>query len=101
LVGAQARRTGAGIEIDDCSFHQCVKLGKFDQDRTVSFVPPDGEFQLMAYRITESINLPFRVLPVVTELGRTRIEINVKVSARAARALPQNAPPFPENRAPS
>jgi AP-2 complex subunit mu-1 len=31
-----------------CSaFHQCVKLGKFDMDRTISFVPPDGEFQLM------------------------------------------------------
>mmetsp|Transcript_4182 Transcript_4182/g.10776 ORF Transcript_4182/g.10776 Transcript_4182/m.10776 type:complete len:310 (-) Transcript_4182:717-1646(-) len=75
----KARRAGAGIEIDDCSFHQCVKLGKFDQDRTVSFVPPDGEFQLMTYRITDSINLPFRVLPVVKELGRTRIEVNVKV----------------------
>ena len=22
---------------------QCVKLGKFDMDRTISFVPPDGE----------------------------------------------------------
>jgi len=77
----KARRAGAGIEIDDCSFHQCVKLGKFDQDRTVSFVPPDGEFQLMNYRISDSINLPFRVLPVVKELGRTRIEVNVKVKS--------------------
>ena len=33
-------------------------------------VPPDGEFQLMQYRITENVNLPFRVLPVVKELGR-------------------------------
>lgn len=37
----------------------------------------------MSYRITESINLPFRVLPVITELGRTRIEINVKVNPHA------------------
>ena len=43
----QAKRPGSGIEIDDVSFHQCVKLGKFDMDRTISFVPPDGEFQLM------------------------------------------------------
>jgi AP-2 complex subunit mu-1 len=88
----QNRRTGAGIEIDDCSFHQCVKLGKFDQDRTVSFVPPDGEFQLMSYRITEGINLPFRVLPVITELGRTRIEINVKVRALATGQLARSSP---------
>ena len=50
-------------------------------DRTISFVPPDGEFQLMSYRITENVNLPFRVLPVVKELGRTRLEVNVKVKA--------------------
>jgi len=76
-----ARKPGSGIEIDDVSFHQCVKLGKFDMDRTISFVPPDGEFQLMSYRITENVNLPFRVLPVVKELGRTRLEVNVKVKA--------------------
>lgn len=32
------------------------------------------------YRITEGVNLPFRVLPTIKELGRTRIEVNVKVS---------------------
>jgi len=78
---SNVRRAGSGIEIDDVSFHQCVKLGKFDMDRTISFVPPDGEFQLMTYRITENVNLPFRVLPVVKELGRTRLEINIKVKS--------------------
>nr|ALD47974.1 adaptor protein complex 2 subunit mu [Emiliania huxleyi] len=68
------RRPGSGIDIDDVSFHQCVKLGKFDMDRTISFVPPDGEFQLMSYRITENVNLPFRVLPVVKELGAAPAE---------------------------
>lgn len=37
------------VELDDCQFHQCVKLGKFDSDRTISFIPPDGEFELMRY----------------------------------------------------
>lgn len=40
---------GTGIELADITFHQCVKLGKFDSDRTISFVPPDGEFILMKY----------------------------------------------------
>jgi len=31
------------------------------------------------YRITDGINLPFRVLPSIKELGRTRMEVNVKV----------------------
>jgi hypothetical protein len=43
---------GTGIELADITFHQCVKLGKFDSDRTISFVPPDGEFILMKYVYT-------------------------------------------------
>ena len=35
------------IDLEDITFHQCVRLGKFDADRTISFVPPDGEFILM------------------------------------------------------
>ena len=46
LVDIRAPRTNT-VAIDDCQFHQCVKLGKFDTDRTISFIPPDGEFELM------------------------------------------------------
>ena len=35
------------LQIYDCSFHRCVQLGKFEADRTITFVPPDGEFELM------------------------------------------------------
>jgi hypothetical protein len=35
------------VELDDCRFHQCVRLTEFDTSRTISFVPPDGEFELM------------------------------------------------------
>ncbi|KAG5180913.1 Mu homology domain-containing protein [Tribonema minus] len=37
--------------IDDCSFHPCVRYGRFERDRVVSFVPPDGAFELMRYRV--------------------------------------------------
>ena len=47
-----------------------LQLGKFDADRTITFVPPDGEFELMRYRITENVNLPFRVIPVIEEQVR-------------------------------
>jgi AP-3 complex subunit mu len=36
--------------IDDCAFHPCVRYNRFDRDRVVSFVPPDGIFELMKYR---------------------------------------------------
>eukprot|EP00850_Spirogloea_muscicola_P006480 SM000030S11489 [mRNA] locus=s30:959905:963424:- [translate_table: standard] len=77
----QGSRSSRSIELDDVTFHQCVNLTRFNAEKTVSFVPPDGEFELMKYRITEGINLPFRVLPIIKELGRTRMEVNVKVKS--------------------
>lgn len=37
------------VLLDDVQFHQCVRLGRFESDRTISFVPPDGEFELMKW----------------------------------------------------
>lgn len=42
-----ASKMDNAVELDDCQFHQCVRLGKFDSDRSISFIPPDGEFELM------------------------------------------------------
>lgn len=39
------------VDIQDIKFHQCVRLAKFENDRTISFVPPDGEFDLISYRM--------------------------------------------------
>ena len=47
--------------VQDVTFHQCVNLGRFNTEKVVSFVPPDGEFELMKYRCQEGISLPFRV----------------------------------------
>ena len=44
----QCRASGkTAIAIDDCQFHQCVKLSKFETEHSISFIPPDGEFELM------------------------------------------------------
>jgi len=74
-----------GIAIDDCTFHQCVRLGKFDTDRTISFIPPDGEFELMKYRTTENVEVPFTVTPIVKEHSRTRLEVKVAVKSNFKR----------------
>ncbi|TQD93575.1 hypothetical protein C1H46_020846 [Malus baccata] len=81
LKSRPTKRYGLVVKLDDVTFHQCVNLTRFNSEKTVSFVPPDGEFELMKYRITEGVNLPFRVLPTIKELGRTRIEVNVKVKS--------------------
>ncbi|CAJ1954297.1 unnamed protein product [Cylindrotheca closterium] len=37
--------------IDDWAFHPCVRYGRFEREQVVSFVPPDGNFQLMKYSL--------------------------------------------------
>lgn len=84
----KATRAAAGsVTLEDCQFHQCVKLGKFDADRTISFVPPDGEFELMRYRATENVNLPFKVHPIVREIGTMKVEYSVAIKANYGSKL--------------
>ncbi|KAJ2343070.1 clathrin associated protein complex medium subunit, partial [Coemansia sp. RSA 2671] len=85
--GMSGMGDGESVEIADCQFHQCVRLGRFDTDRTISFIPPDGEFELMRYRTTENVNLPFKVLPVVREMGKTRIEYEVLIKSNFSAKL--------------
>eukprot|EP01083_Nonionella_stella_P069590 185583_1 len=83
----KAARPMTGIAIDDFTFHRAVRLGKFDTDRTISFIPPDGTFDLMKYRITQNINLPFQVIPMISEMGNTRVEYEIKVKGNFSPKL--------------
>ncbi|KAK2734650.1 hypothetical protein FQN55_002573 [Onygenales sp. PD_40] len=84
----RATRAAAGsVTLEDCQFHQCVKLGRFDADRIISFVPPDGEFELMRYRATENVNLPFKVHPIVREIGTTKVEYSIAIKANYGSKL--------------
>ncbi|MEW5310417.1 MAG: hypothetical protein WDW38_002216 [Sanguina aurantia] len=61
---SDAGAAGAGghsVILDDCNFHECANLESFDIDRTISLVPPDGEFALMNYRTSHGFKPPFRV----------------------------------------
>jgi AP-2 complex subunit mu-1 len=86
--GAMATKAAAGsVSLEDCQFHQCVRLGRFDADRIISFVPPDGEFELMRYRAAENVNLPFKVHAIVTELGRARVEYSIAIRSNYGAKL--------------
>lgn len=36
---------------DDVSFHPCVRFKRWEAERMLSFIPPDGNFRLMSYHI--------------------------------------------------
>jgi len=81
------RAAAGSVTLEDCQFHQCVKLGKFDTDRKITFVPPDGEFELMRYRAVENVNLPFRINPIVKEIGKSKVEYQVAIRAQFGSKL--------------
>ncbi|KAJ7133334.1 clathrin adaptor mu subunit [Mycena epipterygia] len=74
---------GKAIEMEDTKFHQCVRLGRLDNDRTISFIPPDGDFELMSYRLTT-------IAKPLIWVGRPRVEYMVKVIAQFKRRSTAN-----------
>ena len=40
------------LVLDDCNFHECVRLDDFETSKLLSFVPPEGEFVVLNYRCT-------------------------------------------------
>ncbi|CAF0756696.1 unnamed protein product [Adineta ricciae] len=53
--------------LDDVSFHPCVRLKKWESERVLSFIPPDGNFRLISYHIgsqkcqSDAISIPIYV----------------------------------------
>ncbi|KAI3425743.1 hypothetical protein D9Q98_007719 [Chlorella vulgaris] len=81
LSGMPDIKLGLNDKLEDVTFHPCVNLGRFNAEKVVSFVPPDGEFELMKYRCTEGITLPFKAVALINEHGRTRLDVTVKVKS--------------------
>lgn len=93
---------GKTVVMEDVKFHQCVRLSRFESDRTISFIPPDGESELMSYRINTHVSIQVSVsliwtvffLPqtfilqvkpliwiesIIEKFSHSRVEIMVKV----------------------
>ncbi|KAL8133616.1 AP-4 complex subunit mu [Apium graveolens] len=84
--------SGAGaVILDDCNFHESVHLDSFEVDRTMSLVPPDGEFPVMNYRITQEFKPPFRVNTLIEEAGSLKAEVILKIRAEFASSITANA----------
>lgn len=70
----QGATAGYGsVVLDDCNFHECVRLDEFESSRTLTFLPPDGEFALLNYRVTGEFRCPFRIFPSVEEVAPYKV----------------------------
>lgn len=71
---------------DDVSFHPCVRFKRWESERMLSFVPPDGNFRLMSYHIGSQSNVAIPIYVRHTlqfrsgEQGRLDITVGPKTT---------------------
>ncbi|CAL5418893.1 unnamed protein product [Camellia sinensis] len=85
LLEAQGRATkGKAIDLDDIKKYVgvCVRLARFENDRTIAFIPPDGSFDLMTYRLSTQVKPLVWVEAHVERHSRSRMEITVKARSQ-------------------
>ena len=80
LVVGKGGQYGSVI-LDDCNFHECVRLDEFETGRVLHFIPPDGEFALLNYRITADYRPPFKIYPLLEEVGPNKLELSLTIRA--------------------
>ncbi|OMJ09195.1 AP-3 complex subunit mu-1 [Smittium culicis] len=56
--------------IDDCWFHQCVRLKIFESSKVLSFIPPDGKFKLANYSIKHEYIDKLKILPLIVDFSK-------------------------------
>lgn len=91
-TGRPTNAKGKAVEMEDIKFHQCVRLARFENDRTISFIPPDGEFELMSYRLNTQVK-PLIWIESAIDLGNSRTKIEYMIRAKSqfkARSMANN-----------
>ena len=86
----RANSSAKAIEMEDVKFHQCVRLSRFENDRTISYIPPDGDFELMSYRLQTTVKPLVWVEAVVETYSGSRVEYLVKAKAQYKRKSTAN-----------
>jgi len=64
--------------LDDVSFHPCVRLKRWESEKLLSFIPPDGHFVLMSYHISaqNQVAIPIYVRAVISfRDGQGKVDI--------------------------
>jgi AP-1 complex subunit mu len=69
------------FELEDIKFHQCVRIGQYEKDRSITFIPPDGKFNLLKYRLTSSVRPVIAIESSFETFKGSRVELVVRASS--------------------
>lgn len=79
-----------GVEMEDVKFHQCVRLSKFENEKIITFIPPDGEFELMSYRLSTPLKPLIWVDCKIEKHSNSRVEVYAKIKAQIKKKSTAN-----------
>ncbi|XP_067877227.1 AP-1 complex subunit mu-1 isoform X2 [Heterodontus francisci] len=82
LFELTGRNKSKSVEMEDVKFHQCVRLSRFDNDRTISFIPPDGDFELMSYRLNIHVKPLIWIESIIEKFSHSRVEYMIKAKSQ-------------------
>jgi len=70
--------------LDDVSFHPCVRLKRWENEKVLSFIPPDGNYRLATYHISGgNIQLPLYVRPQVSFISGNSGRFDLTIGQKA------------------
>jgi AP-1 complex subunit mu len=84
------KSSGKTVEMDDFKFHNCVNINKFESERVIEFIPPDGFFTLMNYRLNLNIKPLIWVEVDRKELTPTKMKYLVKAKSNCKQKSTAN-----------
>uniref|UniRef100_A0A673ZM97 AP-4 complex subunit mu-1 n=1 Tax=Salmo trutta TaxID=8032 RepID=A0A673ZM97_SALTR len=72
---------GAAVRVDECSFHQAVRLDEFDTYRILKVCPSQGEQTVMQYQLCDDLPTapPFRLFPSIERDSGGRLLMYLKL----------------------
>ncbi|KAL4659583.1 AP-4 complex subunit mu-1 [Arapaima gigas] len=78
---SQLRGYGAAVRVDECSFHQAVRLDEFENYKILKVCPSQGEQTVMQYQLCDDLPSapPFRLFPTVERDSGDRLLIYLKL----------------------
>lgn len=81
IVGEASGASYGTARVDDMNFNDCVNMSEWEHARILSFIPPDGEFAVLNYRLTGEFRTPFRIFPSIEETGSNKLELTLLIRA--------------------
>lgn len=92
VLGTNNNASPQTVEMEDFKFHPCVRLERFQSERCISFVPPDGDFDLLSYRINNGLTFSegqlkplFLVQCTVERASESGLELRVRMCSQFKR----------------